>query len=66
MTASEGEPKQELLLDQIKSGLRQVTPTLLLVTIATGFAFAIGSGLGHAVTQRYITSSRNDRRGRHK
>ena len=61
LAASEGEQKQEALIDQIRGGLKQITPTLLLVTIATGFAFAIGSGLGHAVTQRYLTPRGNGR-----
>lgn len=46
-------PKDDSLLGNIfGDALRQVTPTLLLVGIATGAAFAIGSGL----VSRYVFS----------
>ena len=35
---------------QIKEGLHNITPTLIFVGIATGAAFALGSGLIH----RYV------------
>lgn len=38
----------------IKSALGSITPTLILVGIATGAAFAIGSGLVH----RYVFKER--------
>lgn len=61
-TTQEAEQKQEqkqALLDEIKNGLRQVTPTLLLVTAATGFAFAVGSALGGAFTHKVLGSKSN-------
>lgn len=36
-------------IDGLKNGLKQITPTLLLVGIATGAAFAVGSALASYV-----------------
>ena len=37
--------EKDLTKDDFQSALRQLTPSLLIVGIATGAAFAIGSGL---------------------
>ena len=52
--------EQQNLIDRWKEGLRQVTPTLLLVGAASGFAFAVGSGLGSAFVERYILGRRRE------
>lgn len=42
------EPKEEkFTLQDLGKAIKNVTPTLLIVGIATGAAFAIGSGLVH-------------------
>ena len=50
--------KDQTAIDNIAAGIKQVTPTLLIVGIATGAAFAIGSG----IIQYYIFSPK--KRGR--
>ena len=60
------EERSERFIDQVKAGLKEVTPTLpkiLLVTVATGFALAIGAGLGAAFMNRYLTPSQKTSRG---
>jgi hypothetical protein len=38
-------PPESFTLDDIHNALKRVTPSLLLIGIATGAAFAIGAGL---------------------
>lgn len=45
-------------IEDAKAGLKAVTPTLLIVGIFTGAAFAIGSGL----VSRYLFSTQRRRR----
>ena len=52
--------EQQRFVDRLSAGLREVTPALLLVGIATGFAYAVGSGLGMAFVERYIFGSRRE------
>ena len=48
--------EEQRFVDRLNAGLREITPALLLVGIATGFAYAVGSGLGSAFVERYIFS----------
>lgn len=41
----EKEEEQQNFIDHLWAGLRSVTPTLIILGIATGASFAIGSGL---------------------
>jgi hypothetical protein len=38
-------PEQSFTLSELGSAIKNITPTLIIVGIATGAAFAIGSGL---------------------
>lgn len=57
------EEQDQRFLTQLGQALRQITPGMILGGIATGFAFAIGSGLGAAFVDRYIFSPRRDGNG---
>ena len=41
-----GQEPEAPFVDRLREGVRAVTPTLLIVGVATGFAFAAGSVLG--------------------
>lgn len=49
-------PEETFTLSGLGAAIRQVTPTLLVVGIATGMALAIGSGIGGAIVNRLFTS----------
>lgn len=55
--------KQELhLFGQLRAAVKQVTPALILVGIGTGFAFAIGSGIGSAVLRELGSKKKRKRK----
>jgi len=45
---------QRFTIEEIGNAVKQITPTLLIVGIAAGAAFALGSGLVH----RYVFKGR--------
>lgn len=47
-------PAEQRFIDRVREGIRQVTPSLLIVGVATGFAFAVGSGLGAGFVDRVV------------
>lgn len=49
----DGAPHSFTLAD-LKAGLKQITPTLLIVGVVAGFTFALGSGLA----SRYVLKGR--------
>ena len=48
------QPQETFTLSGLGAAIRQVTPTLLIVGVATGMALAIGSGIGSAIVSRYF------------
>lgn len=50
--------REARLLEQIQSGFKSITPTLIMTGIAIGFASAIGSALGAILVNHYITKHR--------
>lgn len=53
----------ERFIDRLRTGIGAVTPTLLFTAIGTGFALAIGTGLG-AAFMRYILPDNTGRPAR--
>ena len=54
-------PQEQRFIDRVRAGLREVTPTLIFVGAGTGFALAVGSGLGNALMSRLLRD--RDRKG---
>ena len=50
LTAEQKQEESQALSDKLLAGLKSITPTLLIVGVVTGAAFALGSGLVH----RYV------------
>ena len=50
-------PEETFTLSGLGAAIRQVTPTLLVVGIATGMALAIGSGIGGAIVNRLFAKT---------
>ena len=53
--------QDERFIDRVVTGLSAVTPTLLFTAAGTGFALAIGAGLGSAFMQWLLPARRGRR-----
>ena len=57
----EEEESEARFVDRVREGVRAVTPTLLIVGLATGFIFAVGSALVAGFVSRYVWSDSEGR-----